>query len=41
MESKLIKEFYVQQRAEQKRKAALKKLAAVTLGVICLIMIIL
>ncbi len=38
------KQFYAQHKAEQKRKAALKlklKLAAITIGVICLIMIIL
>ena len=38
------KEFYAQHKAEQKRKAALKqkvKIAAITIGVICLIMIIL
>ena len=38
------KEFYAQHKAEQKRKAALKlkiKLAAITIGVICLITIIL
>ena len=38
------KDFYAQQKAEQKRKAALKqkvKIAAITIGVICLIMTIL
>ena len=38
------RQFYEQHKAEQKRKAALKlkiKLAAITIGVICLITIIL
>ena len=38
------KEFYAQHKAEQKRKAALKKkikIAAITIGVICLITTIL
>ncbi len=39
-----FKEFYAQHKAEQMRKAALRKkiiIAAITIGVICLIMTIL